>query len=55
MHSTPEYNHHHNVFESNVLFIVQKKMKQPSETDHELVENVPGVEITQDVICRPCQ
>jgi len=38
-------------------FFVQIKMKQTPETEHELVESVPDIEIptNSEVICRPCQ
>ncbi|XP_073224629.1 disease resistance protein At4g27190 isoform X4 [Cicer arietinum] len=42
---TPEYNHHDNVFESNILFFVQIQMKLTPEAEHEFVENVPDLEI----------
>ena len=40
-----EYNHQDNVFESNILFLMQKEMEQTLETKHEFVENVPQQEM----------
>jgi hypothetical protein len=34
-----------NVFESNILFLMQKEMEQTRETKHEFVENVPQQEM----------
>ena len=34
-----------NVFESNILFLMQKEMEQKLETKHEFVENVPQQEM----------
>jgi hypothetical protein len=48
---------------NNILFVVQIQIKPTPEAKHEIVENVPDLEIrsvvmlptNSEVICRPCE
>ena len=43
--TTYEYNHQCNVFETSILFMMQKEMEQTLEKEHEFVEIVPQQEM----------